>query len=39
LRYVPTNGFLSGDTNGDGVADFQVQLVGIPALTAGDILL
>ena len=34
LRY--TGGILSGDTNGDRVADFQIALTGNPALTSAS---
>jgi Ca2+-binding RTX toxin-like protein len=30
---------IEGDTNGNGVADFQIQLTGLKALTAGDFFL
>lgn len=36
LRY--DGGILSADTNGDGVADFSVALLGSPAIVAGDLL-
>lgn len=36
LRYA--NGVLSGDVDGDGSQDFQIQLIGAPLLT-GDIIL
>lgn len=37
LRYAA--GLLHGDIDGNSVADFQIQLVGSPALTAADLLL
>lgn len=37
LRY--SDGLLSGDTNGDGLADFTVQLTNNAALTTGDFFL
>lgn len=37
LRFV--QGFLEGDVNGDARADFRVELSGVTALGAGDILL
>ena len=37
LRY--RNGFLSGDRDGDGKADLQLELAAAPALTAADVLL
>lgn len=38
LRYQEINGntYVYGDTNGDGVADFMIQLIGSHALTGGD---
>ena len=39
LRYSAFAGILTGDTNGDGIADFQLQLIGKPALTAADLML
>lgn len=40
LRYVTgAQGLLAGDTNGDRVADFQITLLGNPALSASDLLL
>jgi hypothetical protein len=30
---------VSGDTNGDGVADFTIRLVGVTSLSAGDFML
>jgi Ca2+-binding RTX toxin-like protein len=37
LRYV--GGVLQGDTNGDAVADFQIQLLGSPVITIADMVL
>jgi Ca2+-binding RTX toxin-like protein len=37
LRYVP--GMVSGDTTGDGSADFAIRMDGDPLLDAGDFLL
>lgn len=34
LRF--SSGLLEGDTNGDGVADFQVKVAGLSALSKGD---
>jgi Ca2+-binding RTX toxin-like protein len=40
LRYVTVDGTLSGDTNGDGAADFVLELLNRPTgLSAADILL
>jgi Ca2+-binding RTX toxin-like protein len=39
LRYGPATGLLAGDTNGDGIADFQLQLIGAPTITAADLVL
>lgn len=39
LRYSSTDGLLSGDLNGDGVADFTIELTTLPPLIALDILL
>lgn len=43
LRYNTTTGLLQGSTDGDAAAEFEIQLVGAPALTVGgagtDILL
>lgn len=33
------SGLLSGDTDGDRVADFQIKLMGVTSLSAGDFLL
>ncbi len=32
-------GVLSGDVNGDGVADFQIRLLGVTSITADDLVL
>jgi Ca2+-binding RTX toxin-like protein len=39
LRYVAASGLLSGDTNGDGQADFNLELVNRPSLQALDLIL
>jgi Ca2+-binding RTX toxin-like protein len=39
FEYVGGNTFVQGDTNGDGVADFTIQLTGLHALQASDFLL
>ncbi|WP_189338551.1 hypothetical protein [Sphingobium sp. SCG-1] len=41
LRYSVTNGdaIVEGDVNGDGLADFAIQLRGVGALTRSDFLL
>jgi Ca2+-binding RTX toxin-like protein len=39
LRYSAVDGLLQGDTNGDAVADFSLELANRPALLAGDIIL
>jgi len=41
LRYTVSSGagLLAADTNGDGVADFHIQLTGQPALTLTDLVL
>jgi len=39
LRYATANGLLQGDLNGDGVADFALELASRPALLVTDILL
>jgi len=40
LRYEEISGstFISGDTNGDGIADFMIKLDGIHALIGTDFL-
>jgi Ca2+-binding RTX toxin-like protein len=35
LRYNTTSGILSGNTDADAASEFQIQLVGIPALVIG----
>ena len=39
LRYgfAGTNTIVEGDVNGDGLADFQIQLTGIHTMTAADL--
>ena len=37
LRFA--NGLVSGDVNGDGIADFQIEIGAQPGLTQGDFLL
>ena len=37
LRFA--SGILSGDRNGDGIADFQVALTGVTSLKDGDFVL
>lgn len=41
LRYYQSGGntFIGGDTTGDGLDDFGIQLTGLHALTAGDFVL
>ena len=39
LRYNAGNGIVYADTNGDAVSDLQLQLIGKPAITAGDFIL
>jgi serralysin len=41
LRYEQVSGdtYLSGDTNGDGIADFMIKLDGLHTLTNSDLLL
>jgi Ca2+-binding RTX toxin-like protein len=41
LRYQVVNGsaFVTGDTNGDGVADFTITLSGVSAITTADFVL
>ena len=39
LRYDAATGVLEGDTNGDGLADFKLDLVTKPTLTVDDFLL
>jgi Ca2+-binding RTX toxin-like protein len=38
-RFEPGNTVVEGDVNGDGTADFQIELVSQIALTASDFLL
>ena len=41
LRWFQSSGmtFVEGDTNGNQLADFQLQLTGLKALTANDFIL
>ena len=39
LRFVSATNSVFGDVNGDGVADFQIDLTGVASLTAGDFIL
>lgn len=39
LRYSQFTGVLAGDVNGDAKADFQIELVGHPALQISDLIL
>ena len=39
LRYSTVDGLLRGDTNGDGIADFSLDLSSKPAISGLDILL
>jgi hypothetical protein len=41
LRFeqVAGNTYLSGDTNGDGIADFMIKLDGLHTVGAGDLVL
>ncbi|HYC94869.1 MAG TPA: cadherin domain-containing protein, partial [Sphingomicrobium sp.] len=41
LRYEQSNGntFVMGDVNGDGVADFAIQVIGVINFSSGDFLL
>ena len=39
FRVVGANGFLEGDVNGDSTADFSIQLVGVTAILATDVIL
>lgn len=36
LRYGSAAGFVYADTNGDSIADFQLQLIGKPVIAAAD---
>ena len=38
-KFAGPNTLIEGDTNGDGRADFQIQLTGLKTLTAGDFVL
>ncbi|MGD9917020.1 MAG: calcium-binding protein [Paenirhodobacter sp.] len=39
MRVVNGNGFLEGDVDGDGGADFSIMLVGVTEIAAGDLIL
>lgn len=39
LRYNTTTGILAGNTDGDAAAEFEIELVGAPALSVSDIVL
>lgn len=39
LQFNAVTHLLSGDVNGDGKADFEIQLVGVPLLTVADLVL
>ncbi|MGI9218816.1 MAG: calcium-binding protein [Hydrogenophaga sp.] len=39
VRYAAATGVLQGDTNGDGVANYEIVLTGKPAITAADLIL
>ena len=39
LRYDVASGLLSGDLNGDGAADYVIELTNHAAITAGDLIL
>jgi Ca2+-binding RTX toxin-like protein len=39
LRYNTTTGILQGSTDGDTATEFEIQLVGAPAISVSDILL
>lgn len=39
LRYVQATGVLEGDVNGDGLADFRLELASRPAITVADLVL
>jgi Ca2+-binding RTX toxin-like protein len=36
VRYTASNGLLRGDVNGDGAADWTIQMILVPTLVAGD---
>ena len=39
VRYDVASGLLSGDLNGDGVADYVIELTNLAAITAADLIL
>ncbi|MCJ2180045.1 right-handed parallel beta-helix repeat-containing protein [Novosphingobium album (ex Hu et al. 2023)] len=41
LRYEVSGGntYIAGDTNGDGIADFHLELLGVTSLTSSDLIL
>jgi Ca2+-binding RTX toxin-like protein len=39
LRYSKADGIVYGDTNGDGTADFAIEVEGAPKLVGGDFML
>jgi serralysin len=39
LRFESANNFVSGDINGDGIADFQIELTGITLVNSSDFIL
>lgn len=36
VRYTKSSGILRGDVNGDGEADFEIEITNLPVLTAAD---
>lgn len=39
LRYASASGLVMGDVNGDGTADFHIELLGKPSISAADFVL